>query len=320
MNFGVSYSIIDNCVIFAVMRKIFAAFCIIVCSLNTAVAQYEMDFGVNLGGANYLGEIGGGSGEAQPFLLDMKLEQSQFAVGAFYRYSFTRNIAAKISLNFLRLEGADSLSGSGPRIGRNLSFRTDVFEAILTGEYNFFTTNDISRRSRQRIDFKAYAFAGIGAIYYIPYAQFEGDWYSLRPLQTEGTQNAYDEIALVVPLGVGANFTINRKLRFGMEVGYRFAFTDYLDDVSTRYAEDADLPFNESRIFANRSDEAYARGDADLPDRGYYNPGAIRGNPDGNDGYLTIQLSCSYVIRTGNDFSKPKYNSVINRRRKRTKF
>lgn len=302
------------------MKKVAALFCFVFFSLGIAKAQYEMDFGINLGGANYLGEIGGYDGEAQPFILDMNIQQTQFAVGGFYRYTFSRNIAAKVSLNFLRIEGADSLSRAPARVGRNLSFRTDIFEAILTGEYNFYTMSDISRRSRQRIDFKAYAFAGIGAIYYVPYGQFNNEWYSLRPLQTEGKQNAYDEIALVVPLGVGADFTVNRKLRFGMEIGYRFSTTDYLDDVSTRYAKDEDLPFAESFIFANRSDEAFRRGDADLPDRGHYGPNSIRGNPDNNDGYLMVQLSCSYVIKGANDFSKPRYNSIINRRRKRTKF
>lgn len=302
------------------MKRLVILLCIGLGLAIPATAQTEMDFGINLIGANYLGEIGGYDGEAQPFILDMNIQQTQWGVGGFYRYSFSRNIAAKVSLNFIRIEGQDSLSNAPARKARNLSFRTDIFEAVLTGEYNVFTMNDISRRSRQRIDFKSYAFAGIGAIYFVPYAQYQDEWYSLRPLQTEGFQNAYDEIALVVPLGVGADFTFNRKLRVGMEIGYRFTTTDYLDDVSTRYPQDEDMPFNESFIFSNRSDEAYARGDADLPNRGFFSSGSRRGNPEDNDGYLTVQISCSYVIKGKSDFSKPRYNSIINRRRKRTKF
>ena len=109
-----------------------------------------------------------------------------------------------------------------------------------------------------------------------------------------------------------------------MEIGYRFTTTDYLDDISTDYAKDNELPFAESYIFASRSDEAFARGDADLPNRGFYgtnaNTSPIRGNPENNDGYLMIQISCSYVIKGKTDFSQPRYNSIINRRRKRTKF
>lgn len=283
-------------------------------------AQYSMDFGLNIGASNYLGEIGGNSGEAKPFLLDMRLQQTNFTVGGFYRYNFTHNIAAKASVNYVRISGADSLSNEPTRIGRNLSFRTDIFELALTGEYTFFSYNDMARRSRSRVDFSSYVFAGAGVILYYPYAQEDGKWYYLRPLATEGIENTYDEMAIVVPLGLGANFTFNRKVRLGFEVGYRFTNTDYLDDASTDYAYDSELPFAESIRFANRSDEAFARGDADLPPRGAYRPGSPRGNPDGNDGYLIGQFSLSYVINTSNGFNRSRYRKVINRRKKRTKF
>jgi len=316
------------------MKNTILAFLLIILGLN-AKAQYDMDFGINLGGANYIGEIGGNEGEAKPWLLDMKLSQTNIAVGGFYRYSFTKNIAAKISFNYARISGADSLSNEPTRIARNLSFRTDIIEATLTGEYAYFTMNDMSRRSRQRIDFRAYGFAGVGVCFYYPYAQYNDKWFYLRPLQTEGTENAYDEMTIAVPTGLGAAFTFNKKVRIGVEIGYRFTFTDYLDDVSTDFAYGGadpqnltngtaqlspELPFLESHIFANRSNEAYARGDADLPDRNFYRRGAIRGNPDSNDGYLLAQFSISYVINSGNNFSKSRYNSIINRRRKRTKF
>jgi hypothetical protein len=320
--------------IFAVMRKLLLVLLIVFVSFS-AKSQYDMDFGINLGGANYIGEIGGTTGEAKPWLLDMKLSQTNFAVGGFYRYSFTKNIAAKFSFNYARISGADSLSDEPTRIGRNLSFRTDIIEASLTGEYSFFTMNDMSRRSRKRVDFRAYGFAGAGVCFYYPYAQLNDKWFYLRPLQTEGTENAYDEMTIAVPTGLGAAFTFNKKIRIGVEIGYRFTFTDYLDDVSTDFAYDGadpediasgnaalspELPFLESHIFANRSNEAFARGDADLIGRKYYERGSIRGNPDANDGYLLAQFSISYVISSGNNFSKARYNSIINRRRKRTKF
>lgn len=302
------------------MKKLFTFLFFISLAIGGLQAQYELNYGLKLGGANYLGEIGGASEQAQPFLLDMNIQQTNFAVGGFFRYSFSRKVSAKFSANFARIEGADSLSNYPARVGRNLSFRTDLFEATLTGEYNFFQMNDFSRRSRQRIDFNSYVFGGAGALLFYPYGQLEDTWYSLRPLRTEGQEEPYDEITIVVPMGAGFEFTFNNKYRFGLEVGYRFTFTDYLDDISTTYAEPEDLPFIESIVFANRSDEAFARGNADLPDRGHYGNNSIRGDPDNNDGYLMVQFTVSYVIKTGNDFYKPRYNSIINRRRKRTKF
>jgi hypothetical protein len=284
-----------------------------------------MDFGLNLGGANYLGEIGG-QNEARPFLFDMKMEKTNMAIGGFFRWSFTNNIAAKLQVNYARIGGADSLSTQPSRVGRNLSFRTDIIETMLTGEYSFFVMNDINRRSRSRVDFRSYAFAGFGMLLYYPYAQFNDKWYYLRPLATEGIENQYDEMTFAVPLGIAANFTFERKVRVGFEVGYRFTFTDYLDDVSTDYAADTELPFAESQIFADRSDEAFARGNDNLPPRAAYGydvanqRGSRRGNPDSYDGYLMFQFNVSFVLDAGNSFYRARYNNIINRRRKRRKF
>lgn len=286
-----------------------------------------MDFGLRLGGANYLGEIGG-AGEARGSLLDMKFSQTNVALGGFYRYHFTDRIAAKIQFNYARIQGADSLSEQPSRVGRNLSFRTDLLEVLVTGQYSFLVLNDLNRRSKSRVDFRANVFAGAGVLFYYPYAQYNDKWYYLRPLMTEGTENAYDEMTIAVPFGLAANFTFNKKIRLGFEVGYRFTFTDYLDDVSTDYAADTELPFQESQIFADRSDEFYSRG-GDLegfPSPNYYGyneiiqRGAIRGNPDTNDGYLLFQFELSYVIGSGNSFYKSRYGNIINRRRKRRKF
>tara|TARA_B100001109_G_C18863825_1_gene475636 strand:+ start:1933 stop:2856 length:924 start_codon:yes stop_codon:yes gene_type:complete len=307
------------------MKKLLLLFSIITLCFS-AKAQFGMDFGIKLGGANYLGEIGGAD-DPRGSLLDMKFSQTNLAIGGFYRYSFTQNISAKLQVNFARIQGADSLSTSPPRVGRNLSFRTDIIDIMLTGEYAFFVMNDLNRRSRSRVDFSSYAFIGIGALMYYPHAQYNDKWYYLRPLQTEGTENAYDEMAIAVPFGLGANITLNKKFRIGFEAGYRFSFTDYLDDVSTDYAADTELPYLESFLFADRSGEVYAKGNTEgLPDPNYYGyneknqKGAIRGNPDTNDGYLLFQFNFSYVINSGNSFYKSRYGSIVNRKRKRRKF
>jgi hypothetical protein len=302
-------------------------FCLLV---GSSYGQYSMDFGLALGGANYLGEIGGDGEEARPFIFDMKLAQTNISVGGFYRYNFTRSIAARLAVNYARISGADSLSTNLPRVGRNLSFRTDLIEATLMGEYTFYSVYDVSRASR--VDFQSSVYAGIGYLFYYPYAYSDGSenngvrvnegWYYLRPLMTEGTENAYEETSLIVPLGINASFTFAKKIKLGIDIGYRFTFTDYLDDVSTDFAYDAELPFKESVYFSDRHTEAYDRGDISSDDvhPGHYSPTSIRGNPDDNDGYLLFQANISYVINMGSSFTRSRYNSIINRRRKRTKF
>lgn len=302
------------------MKKIAVTFFALFFAYNFSYSQGAMDFGISLGGANYTGEVGGNSTEAQPWLLDMQLGQTSYAMGGFYRYNITGKIAAKLSINYARIRGADSLSTIKTQLARNIHFRTDIIEAVVTGEYTFYSLNDISRSATTRVDFGSYVFGGAGVALFYPYAEAGGKWYYLRPLQTEGTENAYNEMTIALPFGAGAHFTFNKKIRLGIEFGYRFTFTDYLDDVSTDFAYDSELPFEESKLFSNRSDAAFARGEAGLPDRGFFVSGSRRGNPDTNDGYLLGQISISYVIGGSNSFYKSKYNSIINRRRKRTKF
>jgi len=301
------------------MKKLFILSVCILGLSGLAKSQYSMDFGVSAGVSTYVGEIGNaGSDGFKPFIAYIEPTKMNVALGGFYRFNFTRRIAAKANINWVRIAGADSLSSEPTRIARNLSFRTDIIEFSLAGEYSFLLINDLSRKAR--IDFGANLYAGVGYMLFYPTAEYNGTWYDLRPLMTEGTENAYEGGSLIVPVGVGFNFTFSKRTRLGMDFGYRFTFTDYLDDVSTDYAYDTELPFVESQIFANRSAEAYSRGDADLPDPGFYDPGSRRGNPDTNDGYFTMQLQLSYVLDLGNNFYRSRYNSIINRRRKRTKF
>ena len=309
------------------MKKFSTLVVVLFASIASVSAQYSMDFGVSVGASNYVGDVGGsgrngGIGvQPKPWLLDMNLTKTNISAGGFYRLNFTRNIAAKLAVNFVRIAGADSLSGIKTQIARNLSFRTDIFEASLTTEYYFYTAKNISRRSNYRINFGSYFFAGAGAAFFYPHAQYNNQWYSLRPLQTEGVDNAYDVMTVVVPMGVGANFTFNNELKLGIEFGYRFTFTDYLDDISTRYAPESELPFRESITLANRSEEAFRRGDSELEGlEGYFLDAgqSIRGNPENNDGYIIGQISLSYSIESKRQ--KALYRKQIYRRRKRTKF
>ena len=179
----------------------------------------------------------------------------------------------------------------------------------------------MSRTSKHRIDFKSYLYAGFGAALYFPhaYSALDEKWHSLRPLMTEGKENHYDEMTFIIPYGAGFNFTFNKEFRFGMRIVYRATLTDYLDDISTDYAFDDEFPeetLAESRYFANRTAEAKQREGDELPHKGFYQSGSIRGNDDDNDGYLMVQITASYVLKGGDSFRRAKYNSIINRRRR----
>lgn len=283
--------------------------------------QYSLDFGLNLGGSNYLGEIGGGNSAGRTFLLDMKTDFTRYTGGLFVRKKIFEDVSLKFEANYVRIVGADSLTQDPSRRARNLSFRTDIYEGALSVEYYFYQINDISRTSSVRIDFKSYLYAGFGAAYFNPQGYHDGldKWFDLRPLMTEGKDRAYDEITMMLPYGAGFNFTFNKEFRLGIQVSYRQTFTDYLDDISSEYVSDDQLPKETlalSKYFEDRADAAYAREDFPQHRNHYGGPGAIRGNPDDNDGYLLVQLTASYVLKGGDSFRRSRYNSIINRRRR----
>ncbi len=70
----------------------------------------------------------------------------------------------------------------------------------------------------------------------------------LKPLSTEGEglpgypdRKPYSLTQLAIPFGGGVKFAITNDWHIGLEVGLRKLFTDYLDDVSSTYADPNDL-------------------------------------------------------------------------------
>ena len=220
------------------MRKLLAILSLSVLPF-LGFGQYLWDFGVHAGASNYLGEMGGKSDTRKDFISDIKLSKTQFAVGGFARYKFTPIISAKLGVNWNRIAGADYLSTNRARAGRNLSFRNDIIELELTGQFFFVDVPDLGHTYRYRNDFRMYAFVGVAGYYHNPKTYYNGAWTPLRPLKTEGV--TYSPIGVAVPLGLGLYFTIDKKHRIGWEFDWRTTFTDYLDDVSTVYVDPADL-------------------------------------------------------------------------------
>ncbi len=304
------------------LRTLHKSILIGACALlgGTGSAQYAWDFGVHLGGANYLGEMGGTDQPRRDFVWDMKLAQTRWAVGGFARRKINRLISVNTGLLYLRVQGADELSTYRPRRGRNLNFRNDMLEWYLRPEFTIFQDNDLGGRGRYRLDFRLFGYVGIAAYYSSPKGQInrEGEFYALRPLRTELVD--YSSIGVSVPVGLGFHFTKRRRHRFGMDIGWRTTFSDYLDDVSTTYKDPDALPDGRNGVAFDLYDQRPALGldNPDVPsiyNYGYHDtPGPSakkenqRGDPTHNDSYLTMTLTYSYVLRGQSNFYRQRYN------------
>jgi hypothetical protein len=275
-----------------------------------AFSQYHWEIGGSLGASNYLGDIGGLEQTRRDFVADLKFSQTHFAGDIFGRYKAHPNISIKGAFAYGRISGYDNLSTNPGRVGRNLNFRNDLFELTFDGQFFFYEVNDIGRAYRYRNDFRAFVFAGVGGIFHNPKGQLngQGEYYKLQPLTTEGV--TYSRFQFVIPSGVGFYFTVSKQHRIGWELGWRKTFTDYLDDISTVYADPNTLPGPLSVALANQTGYVLTPNDGQFYS---YVAGSKRGDPTHNDAYMFTMVNYSYVIKGKSKFSKSRYKSYFKR-------
>tara|TARA_B100000809_G_scaffold225968_1_gene237276 strand:+ start:3580 stop:4431 length:852 start_codon:yes stop_codon:yes gene_type:complete len=275
-----------------------------------------LDYGFSVGGSNYLGEVGGGEGVGRGFVSDMELGFTKWTIGGFVRYKLSQKFAIKGSLNYIRLAGDDLKSDNPGRTARNLNFKNDMFEFLGTGEFYVYQVNDVGGTGRYNTDFNLYIFGGAGVFYSSPKGQrTDGEWVSLRPLKTEGV--SYSSINLAIPLGVGFYYTLQRKYRLGLEIGWRTTFTDYIDDISTNYINDPDGISNKTnQELLDEINSTIAEEDGNVSLRNF-TVGSKRGNPDNNDSYMTATVNFSWAIRGKSKFYKSRNSWVLGKKKRR---
>jgi hypothetical protein len=270
---------------------------------GTGYSQYRLDAGIVAGVSNYLGDIGGGAGTRRDFVSDLKLAETKPCWGGFVRYKMNRNLYLSVSYHDVQIAGDDKLSSNPGRKARNLSFRNDIREFSIEGQYSLYTINDLFHTYRFRNSFRTYVGLGIAGFYHDPQALYQGNWVDLRPLRTEGEIQAYSKFGLAVPFTAGFSFTFNKSYRIGWEIGWRKTFTDYLDDVSGRYAQPTAVANPMAASLANRTGELHLPENTTLN----YAPGNKRGDATHDDSYLFTTVSISYVFPGKSRWNQKRY-------------
>lgn len=243
-----------------------------------------------IGFSTYYGDLCGGRECFSP--------QPATSIGIAYRLN--ESLSLRGSVTWLRLTGTDADSDVIGRKKRNLHFRSENLEFVVMGVYDIFAYQKMYRR---RQTFSPYLFLGIGGTYFNPRTFIEDangnkTWYSLSQYTTEGTD--YSNFSLVVPYGIGIRIKATPHLDFDVEIGMRWANTDYLDDVSDKYANQSQL----SDIGKMLSDRSYESGLLNPSQQNIDRSFSKRGNPESNDAYFMTQVRASYTLQV----TKQSYN------------
>lgn len=168
---------------------------------------------------------------------------------------------------------------------RNLNFKSNILEANVGMEINLLDPTIY--------DGYPYLFAGVGVFHFNPYTYDKNNTKTyLQPLGTEGQGLAeypnramYSRTKVCIPFGLGWKLKINEQFDVAYELGFRYTNTDYLDDVSTTYADPQVL-------LANRGPKA-----VELAYRGPHASapvGGKRGNPEAKDWYYMSGFKLIY--------------------------
>jgi hypothetical protein len=150
--------------------------------------------------------------------------------------------------------------------GLNLSFRSSIAEAGISGE--LYPLPIIFKSWGQNLGrFNPYFVIGFNFFRFNPrslYLDKTGAlmWVDLKPLRTEGQgmpiPNAPKEYSLTstaIPMGVGIRFNLSQNMSLAVEWINRSTGTDYLDDVSGRYIDNAEFDnfFGEGTLQADQA-------------------------------------------------------------------
>jgi hypothetical protein len=308
--------------------------------------------GVSLNALNYFGDL---APNPRPLSTDLSLTKP--SVGVFFEHRFGPFYTLRSSFNYGTIRG-DDFESANPndnnaryRYTRNLHFRNRIKELAVVGVFDYYRNENTHLT---RVNWTPYAFAGLVVFHHEPEAMAPatdlqgnplpeaGQWVKLRPLGTEGQFaeldpsdinhgiKAYKPLQVAIPFGIGVRYKMNSVMDFSFEIGVRYTFTDYLDDVSGNYVNLDVFGTNElARAMSYRSNEQvaavsgtprdlsnpniaelYARryaydGYEVVSGFGHENRWNYRGNKNNNDLYIVTSIRVSYIL--GASFTRAKF-------------
>ncbi len=297
--------------------------------------------GFSLNALNYYGDL---APKPSRFSTDISFTRPALGISFTHRFGPRYSLTAGFMYGTLRgadIESADQGDNSNGvfRYQRNLSFRNRIKELSVTANFDLFQ-NQATYISR--VKWTPYVYVGVAGFHHNPQAQAPatdlngnalpqaGEWIDLKPLGTEGQNGGlsstdvnagikpYKLIQVAIPFGIGARFRLNEVMDFSAELGFRYLFTDYIDDVSHNYVDLGIFGNNElAKAMSYRSNEVVPASSLRptqtrsggtynlLPGYGQEHPDNLRGNNGDRDVYMVTSFKLTYIL--GKTFHRAKF-------------
>lgn len=208
--------------------------------------SHELGFG--FGGMYYQGDI-------NP---EVPFQQTQLAFQAFYRRNFDYHWSVRAGGIVGKVAGDDSLGSYDFQTYRNVRFESKVYEGYGLLEFNFLPFRP--GRTNKGGAWTPFVFSGLSLFYFSPQVNYNGSLVDLAPLNTEGqnlpgsTLGDYSFLSVAIPFGAGIKLKMSNRFSLLAEWGMRMTFTDYLDDVSYQYPNQAQMVIINGQLAAELSE------------------------------------------------------------------
>ncbi|MCC6723393.1 MAG: outer membrane beta-barrel protein [Saprospiraceae bacterium] len=180
-------------------------------------SQQKVDIGLFSGFSNYQGDL-----VENP----IALSETKFAYGGFFRYHLNEKFKCRANFIYGHMTGDDANAKSGKK-ERGWSFKSNVLEATLVGEYHPFERNRFSSTGLFMPQVSPYVGLGLGI------ASFTPEVIVTNPLDKDlFPEKGAKTTSFSFPLILGVRADLLDFFSLGFELGVRATFSDYLDGVS----------------------------------------------------------------------------------------
>jgi len=286
--------------------------------------------GFSLNALNYYGDL---APSPSSFSTDLSFTKPGFGVSYTHRFGPRYSLMAQFM--FATIKGSDNesadkgdLSNGIYRYQRNLSFRNQIEELSIVAIFDLFENE---QTYMSRVKWTPYAYLGMAVFHHNPQAiapatdlqgnplTDAGNYVDLAPLGTEGQHSnlassdanygiqPYSLFQMAIPFGLGARFRLNDVMDLSADIGFRYTFTDYLDDVSANYVDLSQLSSPLAQAMSYRTNELpgyptnpQASGIPGVNVQAGYgseHPDNKRGGKKDNDIYMVTSIRLTYIIK-----------------------